>query len=174
MARWNRLTKGRSFFAIWQGAGTITKNSYLLRANRQYTDPYSKRKRKRSSDQSILNRFIWGPFVQKKNKKGSQCTTCHILYCKNICFKESAQTVMPLHYAGIRSKFLNLQYLLSNLVIWVDEGGSRGSTRRGTGGIEMRMTSRKGAPCDTLSLLPRRRRQRSPDLLSPYCLFGVN
>ena len=27
MARWNRLTKGKSFLAIWQGSGTITKIS---------------------------------------------------------------------------------------------------------------------------------------------------
>ena len=36
MARWNRLTKESWFFDIWKGAGTITKNDYLLRANRQY------------------------------------------------------------------------------------------------------------------------------------------
>ena len=37
MVRWNCDTKGSSFFAILKGAGTITKNNYVLRANRQYS-----------------------------------------------------------------------------------------------------------------------------------------
>ena len=38
MARWNYLTKRESFLPIWHGAGTITKNNFLLRANKQYVD----------------------------------------------------------------------------------------------------------------------------------------
>ena len=36
MFRWNHDTKGSLFFTIWQGAQTITKKNYLLKANRQY------------------------------------------------------------------------------------------------------------------------------------------